>query len=557
MRARLAWLLTVAISVSLLASVAGLSVAGDAGAKTKFRKAAGFGPPPAKGDCLGYTDPRGCIWNARETEFSLSSHIVHVGGQLSGTGTSVFAQVPVLAGAGLKLKRKRITPGKGFTATWKAVADTGSRWQYGVGIMISLLADHPSYLESDYYAVVDKRAAILEGHVTDLDKSGVEGMKVLIDGLGSVADQNFYATTAQDGYYMAKLKAGNYRVCVREVTAAGKPGREICSTAAVVSPAKKAITVRAKKTATANFVVQKSAHTELKLDPASLPATGLAGSKMTVRTLDRWGQPLANQAVIISPNVRGSAAADLAVPALVCDAAGGARWPQSPPAGDSARDPYTARTDATGTYEATIAGGTVAGPWTISARNDTTRTPRGYAASTLTITGQSPVPLGTLRTQVNDGIAGGGVPTLDSFGGDGDFGALLNWMTALRALPFWQGVEVMPIAGAAANERAMLLAPQGSISVDAAGNISGDLASARIIEPAGGGASTAQEQVAMGGAAGTLPVGWTVTDWVAGTAPGTTLGPAGAPRINAAYWNGGRLYGGFPYPTGAAKGICR
>lgn len=546
-------LATLALGVSLLVS---LSAAGDASAKAKFRRAAGFGPPPVKGDCLGYTDPRGCIWNARETEFSLSSHVVHVGGTLSGTGTSVFSQVPVLGGAGLKLKSKHVTPGKGFTATWKAVADTGTRWQYGVGILISLLADHPSYLESDYYAVVDKRAAVLEGHVTDLDKGGVEGMQVLIDGLGSVADENVYATTAPDGYYMAKLKPGSYRVCVREVTAAGKLGRSICSTAAVVSPARKAITARAGKTAKVEFVVQKSAHTELKLDPATLPATGLAGSKMTVRTLDRWGQPLANQAVIVSPNVHGSAAADLAVPALVCDATSGARWPQGSPWTDASRDPYTAHTDATGTYEATIAGGTVAGPWTISARNDTTKTPRGYATSTLTITGQSPVPLATLRTQVNDGIAGGSVPTLDSFGGDGDWANLLNWMTTLRALPFWQGVEVVPIQGAAANERAMLLAPQGSISVDAAGNITGDMSAVRVIEPAGGGTSTAQEQVAMGGPAGTLPVGWTGADWIAGTAPGTTLPAAGAPRVSAAYSNGGRRYGGFPYPTGAAKGIC-
>ena len=173
-----------AAGVALVMALTALSPASEAGAKTKFRKSASFGPIPVKGDCLGNTSPGGCIWNARETEFALSSHIVHVDGHISGKGTSVFPQVPITSGAGLKLIRKHVTPGKGFTATWDAVSDTGTAWQYGVGIEISLVPGHPSYLESDYYAVVDKRAAILEGHVRDLAKLAVPGMRVLIDGLG-------------------------------------------------------------------------------------------------------------------------------------------------------------------------------------------------------------------------------------------------------------------------------------------------------------------------------------------------------------------------------------
>lgn len=545
-------LFSIALSLSLVAALTALAPISDAGAKTKFRRSASFGPIPVKGDCLGNTSPGGCIWNARETDFALSSHIVHVGGHISGTGTSVFAQKPITNGAGLKLTHKRVTPGKGFTATWDAVSDTGTAWQYGVGIEISLLADHPSYLESDYYAVVDKRAAILEGHVRDLAKLPVPGMEVLIDGRGSVADENLVATTAYDGYYAAKLKPGSYRVCMRDVKDDGSIGREQCALSHVVAPAKRSVTVRAKKTATADFVVQNSPRTTIKLAQSSVPATGLDGTTMTVRTLNRWGKADPNQEVLISPNVRGSAAADLAVPALVCDATSGTRWPQADPTSISARDPFKARTDTAGMYEATIAAGTIGGPWTISARNVTTDSPRGYATTTLTVTPEAGQPLPALRTAVNDGIAGGSVPTLASFGAADNDQVLLSWVLALRALPIWHGVDIIPIAGFAANQRAVLLAPAGAVKIDPAGNITGDIAQARILEPTGGGSETAKQEVAMGGSVGQLPVNWSGADWVAGTSPGLSPAARGAARVLGFVFTG-RRYGGFPYPTGAAK----
>lgn len=542
---------TLVIAVLVLACAAT-----TADARQKFRRAAGFGPPPAYGDCLVLPSTHGCIYDVRLTEFALSSHVVHVGGTLTATASSQWKeQTPGLSGPGLRLTHRSVVPQKSFTASFKAVAATGPHWQVGPGITISVPGS-AVYTESDYYAVVDKRAAILDGHVKDLDKVGVAGMQVLIDGLGSVSGEDYYATTARDGYYEATLKPGSYRVCMREIVKGGKLGRDICSLATVFEPGRKAVLVRAAKTATVNFTLLRSAKTELTLDPPSVPANGLSGSHLKVRTTDRFGTPLAGQSVVVSPNVQGSRDQSLAVPALVCDSTG-SRWPKAYPGTvDDSTDPYTVTTDSSGTYEATIAAGTVPGTWSISARNDTIPTARGYASANLAITAQPSVPLATLHTLVNDN-AGGAVPQLSQFGGPGSNENLRNWLVALRQQPFWTGVEVIPVRGID-NRVAMLLVQGGTVSVNqTTAAITGDLSGARVLEPEDSGlAVTAQQQVAMGGQVSTLPVNWTAADWSAGTAPGTGLAPRGATYFDRYVTLGGLRFGGFPYPAGVAKSAC-
>jgi hypothetical protein len=540
-----------AIPIALLALGA---LAPTAGAATHWRKAPGFPTPPVRGDCLVLSSPSGCMYDVRLTDFTLSSHIVHVGGHLSGSGSSQWKeQTPALDGAGLHLLRKHIVPATSFTATWKAVADTNFTWSTSLGLTISVPGS-AVYTEGDYYGVVDRSAAVLDGHVLDLDHRGVGDLDVLIEGIGST-DGNYIATTGGDGFYSAILDPGRYRVCVRQIDLRGHRLRKVCTSAGTADPAQRAVTVRRRRTATQNFAIQRSAHLKLTLTPGTVVGDGQHPVAMKVETLDRWGNPLAGQAVTVSPNVVGTPAQDFAIPALVCDAQG-AEWPKRGGTGDdSSADPYNVTTDAHGVYEATVFAGSVGGSWKISARNTTTDTPRGFDEATLTIQGQSAVPYATLQTYVRDGLAAGRLPTLASSSSVSD---LITWLVALRTQPFWQGVEFVPVSESGGDGGALLY-PQGSPpTIDPVTKaITGDLSQDRVILVSwGSSAHDAQENIAMGGPPEAFSLGWAASDWVNGTTPGTALTAPSNVSANRNYTINGLRFGGFPYPQGAVTSTC-
>jgi hypothetical protein len=197
-----------------------LALASPAGAQAREPR---LGPPPYEGDCLGFTEPRGCFQSVRLTEFELDRHIYRVGDTVVGTGSTAWRESTMWkAGAGLRSKGCRGKPYPGpVTCRWKAVSAT-NKWTWAnIGIYITVPGSAP-YLDGTFYAVVGDEPSI-EGLVRTPDGRPVDNVTVKLKG-----PETYTARTDEKGYYYKFVKRGRYRVSpVRPRVRSSPPARTV------------------------------------------------------------------------------------------------------------------------------------------------------------------------------------------------------------------------------------------------------------------------------------------------------------------------------------------
>src|SRR5215210_5883363 len=167
-----------------------------------------LGPPPFEGDCLGFTEPRGCFYAVRNTTFDLNRHIYRVGDTVVGSGASPEWKEASMQtfGPGLKFNGCKGKPHPGpVSCRWKAKAQTHD-WQWNtMGINIAVPGS-AQYLDSTFYAVVGDDPSI-EGYVRTPDGRGVDDAVVRMKG-----PQTYTAKTDEKGYYYRFVMKGDYVV---------------------------------------------------------------------------------------------------------------------------------------------------------------------------------------------------------------------------------------------------------------------------------------------------------------------------------------------------------
>lgn len=185
--------------------------------------------------------------------FNLNEHVVRVGEILTGTieipaigdcgeGHRCVSRVSVLPGSGLKqlgacdLKHRH--------CRWKAV-DVADPWQ---AMEMEISTDIGGAVSRDYYMVVDPNTYVLDGTVTGrTDSKGVTGVVLHVRG-----KQRATASTNNEGYYVVRLKKGDYVVTPSR---AGEQG--------VFAPAHARVHVTRKGRNSQNFWLKKSYPSDL------------------------------------------------------------------------------------------------------------------------------------------------------------------------------------------------------------------------------------------------------------------------------------------------------
>ena len=503
-------------------------------------------PPPV---CGAYY-PGDCLIQTRNGGFHLSPRIVRAGGELTGTVTNRCVvgdgnndPCPI-SWAGMTALGKVVSGCKDGTTCTVKIPKSATSGDYGV-VNVAITNVQGAGYSSDYYAVVGRHDAVVEGQVTNKDKAGAPGVTVDIYGAGG---SYYTAVTGQDGHYSADVKAGHYHV-FPEAGSVSSRGR------ITFSPTASDVHAPPNGTATADFELDSGLLVTLKLSKSSVPANGQEVVNATVH-VSQYGEPVSGQTVELWP--QSDETSHLAVtsgPRVLMCTAGGRIWPTG-----SLTDPdglsVDETTDADGNYTFSLDAGTVPGRWRLTAwAKDaagaliTTDTRDTSDDQTLTV-----APLGAKVAGVDDFVpefntlvratgaaAGitGDVPTLLT-----DLIKLTDTQTALNGLAY------APVNGSTA---ALLIYPASSTPhLAESGQVTphtGDL----VLEPANwtappGGKILTLDDALQQGQLQELP---TYLQWSMGTSiPAWTGHPETMSVPSAAF-----QYFGWPYPS-TATGSC-
>jgi hypothetical protein len=316
-------------------------------------------PPPV---CGAYY-PGDCLITTRNGGLTLSPKIVRAGEDLTGTITNRCTigygnndPCPVGWGALTVLgKVKHGCKDKDSTCVVKIAKDEGSSDYTALNVTVSS-AQGAGY-SSDYYAIVGRHQAVVEGKIANKDDTGAPGVNVAINGAGRGP---FYeAVTGQDGHYAADVKAGHYRV-FPEAKSVGARGK------IKFSPDKTDVHAPPNGKATANFELDAGLVVSLDLSKSSVVADGGELVNATVH-VSEYGKPVNGQTVELWP--QDGESSELAVtsgPRVLMCQTGNRLWPTG-----SLQDPdgisFNATTDANGNYSFTLFVGTVPGTWKLTA----------------------------------------------------------------------------------------------------------------------------------------------------------------------------------------------
>lgn len=528
-------------------SAAGLVVLGAAVSSASATTTPLPGDPPPV--CGAYY-PGNCLIQTRNGAFKLSPRIVRAGGELTGTITNRCVvgdgnndPCPIgwsgLTGLGKVVSGCR----DGSTCTVR-IPKSESSGDYGV-VNVTVTNVQGAGYSSDYYAVVGRHDAIVEGQVSNKDKDGAPGVVVDIDGQGGP----FYAaSTGQDGHYAAVVKAGHYHVHPEagSVSSRGK---------ITFSPTATDVHAPPNSTAVADFELDSGLLVTLSLSRSSVPADGMHVVDAKVH-VTQYGKPVSGQAVDLWP--QSDETSKLAVtsgPRVLMCTPGGRIWPtgtlEDP---DGLSVPET--TDANGDYTFSLAVGTVPGKWNLTAwaedatgaliaqdtrdtSDDQTLTVEPLGATVAGV--DSFVPEYNIVAASTSAVSGitGDVPTML-----GDFITLSATQNSLHGLAY------APVNGSSS---AILIYPATSTpNIATGGKVTphtGDL----VLEPASwtaiaGAPITTLDAALQQGRLQALP---TYLQWSAGTSiPSWTGQPQTMSAPSAAF-----QYFGWPYPS-AAAGTC-
>jgi Carboxypeptidase regulatory-like domain len=233
---------------------------------------------------------------------------------------------------------------------WKAAATDG--WQVA-SVNFNNVTGTPANGQ-DYYAVISRSQAVIQGHVLDKDKNGVAGISVSAFGSAGKAT----GTTGDDGYYALDVAPDSYRV-VPENAPKVKSGPAYL-------PAYVPVSVQAGGQAKADFTLRGGLQLELQLDRSSVAADGMQVVSGSVVTTE-FGKAKPNIAVRLQamPGESAEDAVTSAPRAAICQSTNRI-WPTGT-VSDPDGSPVTVTTDGTGHYDFTITVGTKPGSWTLDA----------------------------------------------------------------------------------------------------------------------------------------------------------------------------------------------
>jgi hypothetical protein len=316
-------------------------------------------PPPV---CGAYY-PGDCLITTRNGGLTLSPKIVRAGEDLSGTITNRCTvgdgnnnPCPVGWGAMTVLgKVKSGCKADDSHCVVKIAKNEGSSDYTALNVTVTNVQG--AGYSSDYYAIVGRHQAVVEGTVANKDKTGQPGVNVAINGRGRGP---FYeAVTGQDGHYAADVDAGHYRV-FPEAKSVGARGK------IKFSPDKTDVHAPPNGKATADFELDAGLVVTLDLSKSSVPANGGELVNATVH-VSEYGKPVSGQTVELWP--QDGESSELAVTSgarvLMCQP-GNRLWPTG-----SLQDPdglsINETTDASGNYTFSLFVGTVPGTWKLTA----------------------------------------------------------------------------------------------------------------------------------------------------------------------------------------------
>jgi hypothetical protein len=210
-----------------------------------------------------------------------------------------------------------------------------------------------SWESCQYYAVVGKETAVINGYIKDKDGNPVPGIPVRAVGANSTV-----GSTGKDGFYALVVKPGDYHV-VPEPGPGGK--RE-----STFRPESSAASLAAGQTARADFALEGGIQVKLTVSSATAATTGFAIIKGKVETtLYGYPDPAVTVALWPKSNQDADAAVRDGARATIC-ASGARLWPGGT-LSDPDGSPVNITTNQDGEYDFTIDVGTVPGPFKLTA----------------------------------------------------------------------------------------------------------------------------------------------------------------------------------------------
>jgi hypothetical protein len=316
-------------------------------------------PPPV----CGAFYPGDCLIQSRNGNFTLSPRIVRAGGELTGKVTNRCVvgdgdNDPCGIDWGAMTAVGKVTHGcrgSDTNCTVKIPRDAESGDYAAINVGITNVQG--TGYSSDYYAVIGRHDAVIQGDVKNKDKTGAPG--VVVDMFGAGQGPAYEATTGQDGHFAADVKAGHYRVFP---SARSVPSK----TEVKFTPSESDVHAPPNGTAEADFELDAGLVVTLKLSHDSVPADGTHVVDATVH-VSEYGKPVSGQTVDLWP--QSDERSELAVtsgPRVLMCTSGGRIWPTG-----SLDDPdglsVDETTDQNGDYTFTLDVGTVPGRWRLTA----------------------------------------------------------------------------------------------------------------------------------------------------------------------------------------------
>ena len=320
------------------------------------------------GDCgaegKDYTDPT-CLTQTRNGTFSLSPHVVHAGGTLTGTVAIGSCTIGGLIIEGSSNGPKKPCPiswpevqaspstsynpnlkpttkcgSEDATCTWE-IAKNAPTTQYTI-LTVGITSNQGTGISKDYYAIIGKDEFELAGHITDNAGKPVPGVSMDISGPRHVS-----VTTDVTGLYNTILRKGTYTVTPSLKHEIFRP--ESASTFLI-------------QDRTVDFKLVPNLHeVTIKPDRGSVQANGFGVDGLTITDKDAHGEPVTGQTVKIEPPLTYD------MPALICDDSGRLVYPTRFSDGSLFGGSFQRITDGAGQIHLTTFFGTVPGEWLIEA----------------------------------------------------------------------------------------------------------------------------------------------------------------------------------------------
>lgn len=318
-------------------------------------------PEACTGENYEYAD---CLIATRLGALTVSPHVVHAGGTLTGTValTGLYtvswpSAIPYLIQVGSCEK----TP----VCHWKVPANAPT-------VKYTTLLANVSNIQGvgysrDYYAIIGKDRFELAGHIKDSEGKPVAGVTIEISGTEQAS-----AVTDSTGQYNALLKRGSYTV-----TPIATRGR-------VLDPGQSSVTLNQDRTV--DFRLRPNVD-EVTVTPEAntLAASGLGTTGITITDRNSSGEPVEGATLEIAPPP------EYTIPALICDTSSRLAYPQVLSNGEAFGGSFKRITDGSGEIHLSAFFGAVPGSWLIEAVEAGVTSARpGRATINLTPSGGAP-----------------------------------------------------------------------------------------------------------------------------------------------------------------------